>query len=602
MSTTYVSDGDLANPENFNLWLNRAAGEIFSVKAYEASGDGVTDDTSAFNAAYAAVVAAGGGTVYVPEGTYLLSTITEFDAGLQQGVLEITDDNITFEFAPEAKVVGSKSVGAAASGYAIFVVKGASNFTLRGGIFDGSNARTANGLGTVISFRPGDSAGSRIRIENVTGINLRYIAINTQSVTSLNAPIFTDVKITGCTFDECNGHGIVTEGMDDVDVSHNTISSCYTSAFSAYGLDLSDITNRTTAIGNRIYDCDYGVKLESEADSGTESFDAILSSNVIIAGPNTTGYGLRVSAERSVVSDNVVKGAFSYGFRIESTDLQTAIISGNIFDGATNLGVVWDLGSTSGTFVQRDRVKISGNIFANHSTSGLDIRSSGVLIDGNLFYEIGSSFVRVRNDDADGTDTYDRISITGNKVWACGGLFTDEKVGQKANYYLISGNHLYLDVNVTATITAVDNIVYSNNVIEQTATGRRGQFFDDCDNLVIVGNRVSTSNEECIHLFECDNFLVAYNVVGGGSHGIRTQSTVTKGRVEGNYDVGSSTPLLFDANTIVNGLATETANAETPTAASWEPGDIVEFTDSGDASGDGVYILGRDGSTWTQLG
>jgi hypothetical protein len=51
-----------------------------------------------------------------------------------------------------------------------------------------------------------------------------------------------------------------------------------------------------------------------------------------------------------------------------------------------------------------------------------------------------------------------------------------------------------------------------------------------------------------------------------------------------------------------NGLGAESANAETPTAANWQPGDLVDFTDTGDASGDGVYVLGLDGSTWTQVG
>lgn len=47
---------------------------VFNVKDYGAKGDGVTDDTAAFNAAITAVTAAGGGTIYVPYGTYVIST------------------------------------------------------------------------------------------------------------------------------------------------------------------------------------------------------------------------------------------------------------------------------------------------------------------------------------------------------------------------------------------------------------------------------------------------------------------------------------------------------------------------------------------------
>ena len=49
--------------------------ESVSVKDFGAKGDGVTDDTAAIIAALTAVYAAGGGTVYVPSGTYLVTSI-----------------------------------------------------------------------------------------------------------------------------------------------------------------------------------------------------------------------------------------------------------------------------------------------------------------------------------------------------------------------------------------------------------------------------------------------------------------------------------------------------------------------------------------------
>ena len=51
-------------------------GQVFNVKAYGAVGDGATNDSPSFQAAYAAAVAAGGGTVYIPQTAtcYLLNT------------------------------------------------------------------------------------------------------------------------------------------------------------------------------------------------------------------------------------------------------------------------------------------------------------------------------------------------------------------------------------------------------------------------------------------------------------------------------------------------------------------------------------------------
>lgn len=57
------------------------SGLVFNVKspAYGAVGDGVTNDQSAIQAALAAAVAAGGGIVFFPKGTYLTTTAMEWD-------------------------------------------------------------------------------------------------------------------------------------------------------------------------------------------------------------------------------------------------------------------------------------------------------------------------------------------------------------------------------------------------------------------------------------------------------------------------------------------------------------------------------------------
>ena len=48
-------------------------GQVANVKTYGAVGDGVTDDTAAFNAALKSVADAGGGACLVPKGTYIIS-------------------------------------------------------------------------------------------------------------------------------------------------------------------------------------------------------------------------------------------------------------------------------------------------------------------------------------------------------------------------------------------------------------------------------------------------------------------------------------------------------------------------------------------------
>jgi Pectate lyase superfamily protein len=50
-------------------------GQVVNVKTFGAVGDGVTNDTEAFNAALASLAKAGGGRCLVPKGTYLISAI-----------------------------------------------------------------------------------------------------------------------------------------------------------------------------------------------------------------------------------------------------------------------------------------------------------------------------------------------------------------------------------------------------------------------------------------------------------------------------------------------------------------------------------------------
>ena len=52
---------------------------VFNVKDYGAKGDGTTDDTLAIRAAITALTAAGGGTLYFPDGTLKVSTIGATD-------------------------------------------------------------------------------------------------------------------------------------------------------------------------------------------------------------------------------------------------------------------------------------------------------------------------------------------------------------------------------------------------------------------------------------------------------------------------------------------------------------------------------------------
>ncbi len=80
--------------------LGALSGLLFNVKspAYGAVGDGITNDQTAIAAALAAAVAAGGGIVFFPKGTYLITTAIEWDhrvsiLGIGAGLSVITTNS-----------------------------------------------------------------------------------------------------------------------------------------------------------------------------------------------------------------------------------------------------------------------------------------------------------------------------------------------------------------------------------------------------------------------------------------------------------------------------------------------------------------------------
>lgn len=62
--------------------VGSTGGQVFSVRAYGAVGNGVTDDTAAINNAITAVNGAGGGVLFFPAGTYLVSSAIPIGASV----------------------------------------------------------------------------------------------------------------------------------------------------------------------------------------------------------------------------------------------------------------------------------------------------------------------------------------------------------------------------------------------------------------------------------------------------------------------------------------------------------------------------------------
>jgi len=161
-----------------------------SVKSYGAVGDGVTDDTAAIQAAIARVGIAGGGIVYIPPGTYLLSNslsittagVNIVGAGIQATILKqssTTAGVLAFNTFASGVVQNrvanlkishsSASTGAAISGQSLWV-DGVlvSEIAFRYGVLASAGSRwfVSN---SVIGSNPNDAAAVAVNVSGATG-------------------------------------------------------------------------------------------------------------------------------------------------------------------------------------------------------------------------------------------------------------------------------------------------------------------------------------------------------------------------------------------------------------------------------------------------
>ena len=179
---------------------------------YNATGDGVTDDTAAFESAYADLVAAGGGMIFVPTGTFIVD-----------GLIHVTS-NFTFAGVGQDSIIKLKA--------------NANTDT----ICDG-NAVTAQEYVHYINFaidgnksnQPADKPVTPASAERC-GLRLRHDAQNTYYVTVENIYAYNtrqngiSVESTnGCTVSQCRSeyndvYGIWWENGNNVNLTNNYTS------------------------------------------------------------------------------------------------------------------------------------------------------------------------------------------------------------------------------------------------------------------------------------------------------------------------------------------------------------------------------------------
>jgi hypothetical protein len=158
--TFYLDPADVVSPDNGGTILVDAGGrrwkriysDAVNVLWFGATGDGVTDDSAAINAAISFVSILGGGTLFVPDGAYLIANPIElmdylelvFSRGAE--FLQGADGINIIQSSTHAYFTAIRNPQINGNGFNGGVAFALNNFRLESGIYDASITDIENGL------------------------------------------------------------------------------------------------------------------------------------------------------------------------------------------------------------------------------------------------------------------------------------------------------------------------------------------------------------------------------------------------------------------------------------------------------------------------
>ena len=380
-----------------------AGSEGYNVKAFGATGDGSTNDSTAFTTALGL-----GGCVYAPAGTYLIN-VTQMAA-----FTHLYGDGESTIIKPFT--VGSTCLKALSSGTSVWL--------------DGIVVRDLKLLGTVAvdGFSEFvhllDIGGvKRFRVENVRFEGFRgdgfYLRGDVAGVQRSN----WDVIVKDCTFDGANNdnrNGLSVLDVNGMSVSGCTFRNCARSTMPG-SLDFEpnysfNVIKNVRVIGNQFVNTDGNrghvilstqntVELENIVIKGNHFEDVPASSAAILMNLSTT---FPTTPHRIVIEGNTAEVAGANFIYKRDGDTDGVTIKGNV---ASSLRAVWF--STAGGAMQDNNLCIEGNTFFMESAGNgilLSETVSKISIRGNLISGTPAAHIQIG-----GNGTSEFVSITGNE-------------------------------------------------------------------------------------------------------------------------------------------------------------------------------------------
>ena len=342
-----------ARLRELETWPRPGIQQLFSVKSYGARGDGSTDDSAAFSSAITAALAAGGGVVNLPHGTYKLSTAISLTSYASAGGVRLVGEGpdrtiidatgLTTAFSFSAALGGSSTLSGALAADAVSVgVNSVTPFA------DDSLALVSDGTkselleirditGTTLTFRQGArwayANGSTItavpgpRNIHVEGLavkgaqrafyfrygagvmvrNCRVIDFGSAVTGGLAFDDCARVRVEGCDLGNGGETAIQVQRSGYVQILNNHLHD------NAYpGVFVNDYTSHFTIAGNHISACKtYGIFVNDFVKYGTVSGNTIHGIIRIAGGvldSNAYGITLQSDIQHVAVTGNNIHG------------------------------------------------------------------------------------------------------------------------------------------------------------------------------------------------------------------------------------------------------------------------------------------------------
>ncbi len=434
---------------------------IYNVVTYGATGDGSTDDSVAIQAALDACNTDGGGTVYFPEGTYLISDATDDGSGV--GSLKFySNQHIRGDgFGSIVKIAGTAD-GAVYTGMSKMSVFLSSSSSVTDVIFSDLQ----------IDGNKGDLSTGANEME---GIDISG---------SVTGPTYNDrITVRDCYIHDIRNDAVDLDYARYVTVRNNRIIDCGYNAIHA-GQQESNITMD----GNYIENCGHQRKLDAIDDlwAGLDNTatNAIVTNNIIISCPR----GIRASSGGSncVIANNVISQTDANEYAIFAQAGYLQICNNAIFDNSGDSNGINITANTSGGAVSNNTIRGTEN--------GITINCSGPFnVSGNT---LTASAYNYSISLAGGRHTCIGNTSQGKPSNALRGAY---HVLAGADGSIVSGNYVTGTTAGRSILSAAHDVVITNNICEGASSGGTEiEIAATADDNMVNHNRVTAASTQAV--------------------------------------------------------------------------------------------------------